>query len=115
MMSTTNHSFGDLLLVPYPCTELGERKKRPAIVISSNAYNQRHKDFILIAVTSHFNTPLPSDNLFIRYWRQAGLLKPSVVKPVIKTFPSSFSLEPIGPLLTKDKDALREFLRKIMG
>lgn len=33
------HSFGDVVLVPFPFTDQSGTKKRPAVIASSSAYN----------------------------------------------------------------------------
>ena len=60
-------------------------KKRPAVVVSSQAYNSERSDLIIQAVTSQIR---PSNNfgeVIVNQWQQAGLFKPSAVKPVITT------------------------------
>lgn len=44
-------SQGDIVLVPYPLTDLVNSKKRPAIVIS-NALINKSKDVVLAQITS---------------------------------------------------------------
>ena len=36
----TSYNFGDVVLVPFPFTDQTTNKKRPAVVISSDVYNQ---------------------------------------------------------------------------
>jgi mRNA-degrading endonuclease toxin of MazEF toxin-antitoxin module len=38
----TIYKFGDVILVPFPFTDQTTSKKRPAVAISSDAYNQIH-------------------------------------------------------------------------
>ncbi len=52
MPSTTPYSFGGVVLVGFPFTSLQTTKKRPAVVISSAAYQQNRPDVILMAITS---------------------------------------------------------------
>jgi len=52
MPTTIDYSFGDVVLVPFPFTDQRTTKKRPAVVVSSDAYNQERPDIILMAVTS---------------------------------------------------------------
>ena len=52
MPNTTDYEFGDVVLVPFPFTDLTASKKRPAVVASSGAYNRQRPDIILMAVTS---------------------------------------------------------------
>jgi mRNA interferase MazF len=35
----TGYEFGNLILVPFPFTDLSAAKKRPAVVVSSPAYH----------------------------------------------------------------------------
>jgi mRNA interferase MazF len=44
---------GDIVLIPVPFTDLTSRKKRPAIVISNDAYNRGGPDILVVAMTSH--------------------------------------------------------------
>ena len=79
MPCMTNFEFGTVVLVPFPFTNQLESKQRPAIVISSNDYCQHKNDIILIAVTSQIKNDLLFAELPIENWREAGLLKPSLI------------------------------------
>ncbi len=48
----TSFEFGDVVLVPFPFTDQSTAKKRPAVVVSSAAYNAERRDLIVMAVTS---------------------------------------------------------------
>lgn len=85
MLNTTAYSFGDILLVPFPFTDQSSNKRRPAVVISSHAYNQSKPDLILMAVTSQVGTSQFAGEVLVSDWQSAGLLKPSVIKPVMTT------------------------------
>ena len=52
------HSFGDVVLVPFPFTDQSGAKKRPAVIVSNNRYNARRRDLIIMAITSQVRTPL---------------------------------------------------------
>ena len=52
MQNTTNYKFGQIVLVRFPFTDQRGGKQRPAVVLSSNAYNQARLGIILIAMTS---------------------------------------------------------------
>jgi mRNA interferase MazF len=62
------YSFGNVLLVPFPFTDQSTIKKRPAVIVSSDRYNQQHIDLILIAVTSQTSSVTYPDNLVIYNW-----------------------------------------------
>src|SRR5207248_9830917 len=52
MPSTTRCRRGDIVLVSFPFTDLTSSKRRPALVISPDPFNQRGHDVILVAITS---------------------------------------------------------------
>ncbi len=85
MPSTTIYEFGDIVLVPFPFTDQSTSKRRPAVVVSSRAYHRERQDLILLAVTSQTRTSGFAGEAPIVRWRDAGLLKPSVFKPVVAT------------------------------
>jgi len=66
-------------------TDQSTTKKRPAVVISSEIYNTERPDLIIMAVTSQIQPARIIGEVIIKDWQEAGLLKPSVVKPVITT------------------------------
>lgn len=48
-------------------------------------------------------------------WKEAGLLKPSVLEPVLATLERSLVFRKLGRLEEEDRRALREVLRAILG
>jgi mRNA interferase MazF len=52
MPSTTRYKRGDIVLVSFPFTDLTSSKRRPALVISPDAFNDRGEDLVLVAITS---------------------------------------------------------------
>src|SRR5436309_2573342 len=82
MPPTTSYKRGDVVLVPFPFTDLTGSKQRPAIIVSSYAFNAGHSDVLLVAVTSQMPATLSADEIAIppADLRSCGLLKPSLVK-----------------------------------
>ena len=115
MRSMITYSFGDILLVPFPFTDQTSIKKRPTVVISSDKYNSQKPDLIITAITSQFNTSISFGEMIIVDWKSAGLLKPSVIKPVITTIEKSLIIKKLGKLKEKDCDELKELISLILG
>lgn len=107
--------FGDIVLVPFPFTNQSASKQRPAVVISSSAYNRARPDLIMMAVTSQLRPEAGFGEIWLRYWRAAGLLKPSAVKPVMATLEQRLAIRTLGALASEDREALRRSLDQIIG
>ena len=45
-----NYKRGDVILVPFPFSDQSTTKKRPAVIISSNNYNNISPDIIIMAI-----------------------------------------------------------------
>jgi len=48
----THYNRGDVVLVPFPFSDQTTAKKRPAVIISSNTYNDTSRDIVIMAITS---------------------------------------------------------------
>jgi mRNA interferase MazF len=115
MPSTTAYRFGDVVLVPFPFTDQSASKKRPAIVVSSDSYNARRPDVILMAVTSRIKVPPAFGEVFVTDWKKAGLIKPGVAKPIIATVEKKLVLKKLGRLQARDGESVRRALQSILG
>jgi len=111
----TDYSFGDIVLVPFPFTDQTTTKKRPAVIVSSNAYNQQRPDIVLMAVTSRIGSAGFFGDVPIVGWQEAGLLKPSVIKPVFATIEKGLILRKLGSITHEDRSALGKALQTILG
>jgi mRNA interferase MazF len=107
--------FGQLVLVPFPFTDQSALKQRPAVVVSSRAYAVRRPDVVLMAVTSQLRPTPGLGETWLRRWREAGLLKPSAVKPIIATFEQGLVLKTLGVLQPEDQEDLRTAIGQIIG
>lgn len=115
MPSTTTCKFGDVVLVGFPFTNLQTTKKRPAVVISDASYQQGRPDIILMAITSQVRQPMAFGEYLLKDWQASGLLKPSVLKPLIATLEQTQIVKVMGELSVADKGGLRETLQTILG
>ena len=104
----TAFNFADVILVPFPFpfTDQFASKQRPAVVISSARYHAERPDLILMAVTSRIR-PVPTfGEVAIADWASSGLLKPSVLKPIVATLEQVLVLRTLGRLSGQDAAAL---------
>lgn len=115
MPSMTLYNFGDVVLVAFPFTNLQATKQRPAVVISDAAYQQGRADIVMMAITSQLREPLAFGEYILQNWQQAGLLKPSGLKPLIATLEQTQIIRAMGQLSTTDQNGLHSVLQNILG
>jgi mRNA interferase MazF len=115
MPPTTNFEFGDVLLVPFPFSNQTAGKQRPAVVVSSAAYNRERLDLVILAITSQIRPTLGLGEALITDWKQAGLIKASVLKPVLTTIEKGLVIKQLGRLAAADQEILRKVLGIILG
>jgi mRNA interferase MazF len=61
-----------------------------------------------MAITSQIRNPLGFASLAVRGWQAAGLLKPSVLKPVFATIEQILIVRTLGQFNETDRDQLRQ-------
>jgi len=115
MPSMTVYKFGDVVLVPFPFTDQTTSKKRPAIIVSSDEDNRQRPDLILMAVTSQIRPSATFGETAVSGWKQAGLLKQSVIKPIFTSVEKGLVLRKLGHISKKDTQALKDTLLVILG
>jgi mRNA interferase MazF len=111
----TDYDFGDVVLVPFPFTDQTTTKKRPAVVVSSAVYNRARPDFVLMAVTGQIKPSASFGGVAVTQWKEAGLLKPSVIKPIFTTVEKGLVLKRLRRLRKKDRQALQEAVLSVLG
>jgi mRNA interferase MazF len=81
MPSTTPYKRGDIVLVPFPFTDLTSSKRRPALVISPDSFNAQQQDLVVAAITSQVPDITDSLVLTSQDFSSGTLPKISLVKP----------------------------------
>ncbi len=109
------YAFGDVVLVPFPFTNQSGTKKRPAVVVSSSGYNTHRRDLVIMAITSQIRQPLSFGEALVADWQAAGLIKPSVFKPVFTTIEQSLIVRTMGTLTNAEQHTLQGILPRILG
>ncbi len=55
MQSGITFESGEVVLVPFPFTDLSQTKKRPVLIISNSRHNARSNDFVCCGITSNLS------------------------------------------------------------
>lgn len=113
MRSGTSFEQGEVILIPFPFTDLGTSKQRPVLVMSKTSVNHTSRDFICCGITSNIQNSDRSILIDNNDLERGYLPKLSCVKlGVVFTLEKSLAIKSIGKIrensLTKIKD---EFLK----
>jgi mRNA interferase MazF len=104
-----------VVLVPFPFTDQSGTKKRPAAIVSTQAYNAHRRDIVIMAITSQARQPLGFGEALVSDWQGAGLMKASVLKPVFTTIEKTLVVKTMGTLSPADIQTLQTLLGELIG
>lgn len=106
---------GDIVLVPFPFTDLSTAKTRPAVVVSSDLYHQVRPDLLLAYVSSQVAQAHQDLDYLIVDWTLAGLPKPSFIRPKIAALEPALIAHRVGQLSTRDLVEVDRRIRRAMA
>jgi mRNA interferase MazF len=109
MPSTTVCNKWDIVLVPFPFTNLKSAKRRPALIVSPKSYN-RDQDIVIAFITSNLRAEEKSGDYVLNRWREAGLPKPSKLRMKFSTIDKSLIIKRLGRLSGEDVANFKSFL-----
>ena len=110
----TEYSRGDVILVNFVFSDETGARRRPAVIVSSDACHQGRQEVIVAAVTSRTDRILTGDHL-IKGWEGAGLLFPSVLTGIIRTIKQGMITRKLGIMLKADMEAVDGNLRAALA
>ncbi len=110
----TTFRRGEVVLLPFPFTNQTGSKRRPALILSTDAYNRRRGDIIVAPITGNLAAG-QHDDTAVAAWSQAGLLKASVVKGVLGTVEQTLVLRVLGTLSATDLGNVERTFESLLG
>lgn len=96
----------DVVVVPFPFTDRNATKRRPAMVLSSSAFNQKAEHSVMAMITSAGQSSWPGDH-FIQDLDAAGLPSECVVRLKLFTLDHRLVIRKAGTLGAVDQKKLR--------
>jgi mRNA interferase MazF len=94
----------DVVLLPFPFTDLTSRKVRPAIILG---HSSRAGDLFVVPISSQ----IQNVDLILQDWRAAGLNVPCGVKAQVATIEERLVVKSIGSRSQRDRTSLDARLR----
>ena len=110
----TTYERGSVVLVTFVFSDESGRKLRPALVISSPAFQRARKEVTVAAITSNVKRRLSGDQA-LAHWKAAGLLFPSTLTGILRTVDRTMLVRRLGGLSKEDLAAVDRQLRRNLG
>jgi mRNA interferase MazF len=107
------YKIGDVVLVPFPFTDLSDHRVRPAVVVSTESFNEVTGDVTVGLITSQRRTG-PSD-CGLRDWMAAGLRLPSWFRSRFITLDQRLVQFSPGRLSRDDLLAVQQRMKVALG
>jgi mRNA interferase MazF len=104
----------DVVAVPFPFTDRNATKRRPALVISNEKFNQQHNQIVLAMITTTTDNVWPSD-VTLTNWQKAGLKLSCQLRLKLFTLDQNLVLKAIGHLSSKDVKSVQAALTEYVG
>ena len=112
----TDSNFGELVLVPFPFTDLNTLKKRPALILSW----VKSKTLPPLAIVAMVTSQIDSENIVgdypLRFWKEAGLLHPSKIRlSKVVSLEEKLILRKMGILQEMDLKGIKKEFAKVFS
>jgi len=111
----TTCSRWDIVLVPFPFTNLTAVKRRPALVVSPDTSNRTGPDLVIAFLTSQVDATPRAGDYRLQQWREAGLPKPTMLRMKFATVARSVVIKTLGRVAETDRSAIRDALVAFFG
>jgi len=104
-----NYLRGDIVLFPYPFTDLQAKKVRPAVIVSLPG--GKYEDVFIVPLTSRIHN-LSDGEFLLGKWKAAGLNVPTAVKRGCVLVDTALILTKIGNVQSEELFNIEKSLKK---
>ena len=104
----------EVVVVPFPFTDRIGAKRRPSLIVSSDAFNRRHDQVVLAMITTAQKSEWPSD-VPLEEWSAAGLSTICRVRLKLFTLDRDLILRRLGLLTQRDRTAVQTALSQSLA
>jgi len=118
MPSTTTYRRGHVVVVNVPFTGPAGGKRRPALVVSADAFHRRLPDVIVCPISSQerFHDRPGTGDHPLKHWKRVGLRHPSTVRiSNVVSVEKKIIQRVLGMAHPEDLNALHRGLRHAFG
>lgn len=112
----TEFNPGDVVLVPFPFTDLQTKKQRPAMVLSCVKPRSLPMLVIVAMITSQTETENILGDYFLLDWKSCGLVHPSKIRLAkLVTIESKLILKKLGSTSVSEQKKISKDFQKLFS
>lgn len=112
----TSCERGDIVLVPFPFTDLETHKKRPALVLAVIDSKTLPDLLILAMITSQIDGEMIQGDVLFKDWQRCGLIHPSKLRLAkLVSVEEKIVIEKLGVLPRSGMKMVRQEIGKIFS
>jgi mRNA interferase MazF len=102
----------DIVLLPFPFTDLTSSKRRPAIVISPLKYNTG-MDTVFMYLTSKISVSKHEFDHVLIKWEESNLPLPTMCKMKFMTLDRDFIIKKLGQIQKEDEVIIKSKMKEL--
>ncbi len=114
MYSVNVYKKWDVVVVPFPFTDINKAKPRPALVLSNESFNEKNGHSVLLMITTASNINWTNDVKILEL-ETTGLSTASVVRMKLFTIDNRIIKKKIGALGLRDRKACSKAVNSTLG
>ena len=105
---------GDIVLVPFPFSDLQTVKKRPALILLETQWPPKIQILSIAMITSKIDGIRLASDVLLKDWEAGHLIHPSMVRLAkMATIDADLVQEPLGSLSKRDFLAVKKSFGKL--
>lgn len=109
------YNRGEVILVDIAFSGAIGRKRRPAVIMSTDIFNNAGIKLIVAAITSNVSPPFRPGDTLLNDWKATGLLKPSAARGVLATVDKADVIRKLGALSNADFANVEQDIAGVLG
>ncbi|MDZ4728038.1 MAG: type II toxin-antitoxin system PemK/MazF family toxin [Leptospira sp.] len=107
---------GDILLIPFPFSELYKVKKRPALLLCFTEFRNSYSLATIAMITSQVDGSRQSGDVMLADWAMENLLHPSILRlSKIATVDRTLIISKLGTLSKRDFASTKHEFNKVFS
>ena len=106
---------GDVLFVDVVYSGSVGSKRRPVVVLSTDAFHGAGCKIVVAGITTNVLGPFRPGDVLLEDWHQAGLVRPSAFRGLILTVDRNKIIRELGQLSEADFKKIKQGVADIMG